>query len=788
MSRATSTRAEDTRSGGRRPADPVLAHYRLTAVHPYILREPDGGDEGLGSVHAAFEEAFARGLSPKGWVEAGGSAGETTKGGRVDVKDAERARARTGAPQGPATGRERLPERLSRYFVEEVRELFRGTARDERAFGLRWFEGRLGRELENHRLGIVGRNPEGRRGQARITLRLLPESVHLRPELVLSRAGAAMVLLNLGCEKGAGLKLSTAMQVNSVCAHGENSSHFLALVPDKLAKELSDARKGAVDRAVEKKLGGSRAAFGVERQVLALEELRRAVEDSKSRLDRVSEQYERLPADEEEKRDAARVRVEETKSAYGKLKDALDRRCGRLEAVKTRPQPPRALTEQVEELSGRSPEQLQEALEAVLEEHARTEWVRKYRKKEQARKDQGESDRPADELERLRELLERPRREADSARRVLDGVKLDEPVKNKDSLNKTRRNLDKREAAADAVAATTPCELDEGQIAECKPLYASWPDVRLQPSLVDDCLAAFREQLFGASATSGGRLGRAYHGRTPIVTSLVMDSKPSPGDDGVEGNAVRCRRFPTAEGIGPLPLRYLEGSGLRTVHDTATRRVHVTSEACVAFAHRESSYDVSVWPAAFEDRYLPAYLLALHQALICQDLSLQSYAHVDSGPERKKSEGLVRDFLRYMTRYDFSVVSNHLGVQQVYRSAREVLGVDLLVEEVGKELEAWLGTEERQLQRQLDTDQKLLNSAAVLALLAGLATVVINLNLVELTEDGKVSAFDFGGLGLLFWVPAGVALLACVALPAGRGHLANIWRLLVTGPKEGRRD
>lgn len=84
-----------------------------------------------------------------------------------------------------------------------------------------------------------------------------------------------------------------------------------------------------------------------------------------------------------------------------------------------------------------------------------------------------------------------------------------------------------------------------------------------------------------------------------------------------------------------------------------------------------------------------------------------------------------------MTNFDFSVVSNNLNHQKVYRRACEVLGVIKMNSEIENELTSWLST-------QRNEKQEGCNSIAVVFLILGLSTFVINLNLKPFTNDAEI--------------------------------------------------
>ena len=85
--------------------------------------------------------------------------------------------------------------------------------------------------------------------------------------------------------------------------------------------------------------------------------------------------------------------------------------------------------------------------------------------------------------------------------------------------------------------------------------------------------------------------------------------------------------------------------------------------------------------AQMEIRIFDDLPYCISQSVLAQDLSWSSFKEVD---ENRNNEVLNQRFQQYMTNFDFSVVSNNLNHQKVYRTAREVLGVIKMNSEIEK--------------------------------------------------------------------------------------------------------
>lgn len=329
-----------------------------------------------------------------------------------------------------------------------------------------------------------------------------------------------------------------------------------------------------------------------------------------------------------------------------------------------------------------------------------------------------------------------------------------------------------------------------------------WPEDNPDRSPLLEVGRSLPEMLRASLAREMGGVNTypASHGRLPVSSHFLLPPIGGEGRaklseeeasrfDALEGLVARCHRHPSTSEVLPVPLSHLQGPEFRTVHVTGSQRFHVTMEGVHAFGFAETAFDRSQWADRTGKEYLLTYLIALHQAVVIQDLSWRSYTRVDG---TRDNEPLYEAFLQYNTEYDFSVVSPQFNVQRLYRTSREVLSVPQTAEEVRSELSGWAENETRKEQEKLNREQKKLNdeqrnlnSLAVLAFLVALATFFLGLNLGYFNADSRVSLF-WGGAeeapGLLFvWLPA--ILVAAAAFFHGplRQHLTRVWKMFWKG-------
>lgn len=198
---------------------------------------------------------------------------------------------------------------------------------------------------------------------------------------------------------------------------------------------------------------------------------------------------------------------------------------------------------------------------------------------------------------------------------------------------------------------------------------------------------------------------------------------------------------------------------------TRAQRIHLSCAGMVAWGYCETNFDVSHWNERLDREYFLTFVLALHQNLCLQDLSWKSYSHADDSRDNEVLNKLFREFT---TDYDFSIASHQFNIQRVYRTARDVLGVERLSEEVRAELAHWLESESRE-------EQRLLNSVAVIAFLLGLGTWFVGLDLSYFNNDSMVTlGWDEGRPSAYAWML--LPFLVIIAISATSRGLRQHWR------------
>ncbi len=280
-----------------------------------------------------------------------------------------------------------------------------------------------------------------------------------------------------------------------------------------------------------------------------------------------------------------------------------------------------------------------------------------------------------------------------------------------------------------------------------------------------------------------------YHGRVPIAPRYLLPIAPEDGRKiGPDDLAAAWKAFESTESLVarglphpefsdsfPVPMSEIQGPEMVTLHITGSQRFYLTCEGFYAVGFSASEFDRTQWMGRVARDYLATWLLVLHQGTLLQRISMDSY----SGNERREArdnEYLMARLLEFSTEYDFHLVSPQRNIQAMYRTAREVLGVNTMVEEVSAELHRWVDDESRK-------EQKALNSVAVLALLAALATSFIGLNLSYFTNDSQIG-FWFGDPAApvpgLLWlgVPVVIVAAAILARRSLREHVRRVFRLL----------
>ena len=262
----------------------------------------------------------------------------------------------------------------------------------------------------------------------------------------------------------------------------------------------------------------------------------------------------------------------------------------------------------------------------------------------------------------------------------------------------------------------------------------------------------------------------ASRGRTSLFSSILLSkeeySRMGKGERvGIESLYARCMRHPSTSEIIPVPYQDFQGDEFKSLSITGSQRVHLSCENALAFGVDETDFSPQ-WLPKWRSEYLTTYLIAFHQSVLAQDLSWSSFKEVD---ENRNNEVLNQRFQQYMTNFDFSVVSNNLNHQKVYRTAREVLGVIKMNSEIENELTSWLST-------QRNEKQEGFNSIAAVFLILGLSTFVINLNLKPFTNDAEIHPFkDWDALW--FWIPLALGF-SLLLLESVRNHFISTFKLL----------
>lgn len=262
----------------------------------------------------------------------------------------------------------------------------------------------------------------------------------------------------------------------------------------------------------------------------------------------------------------------------------------------------------------------------------------------------------------------------------------------------------------------------------------------------------------------------ASRGRTSLFSSILFSKKEYSrmGKEeraGIESLYARCMRHPSISEIVPLSYQDFQSDEFKSLNITGSQRVHMSCENALAFGVDETEFS-SQWLPKWRSEYLTTYLIAFHQSVLAQDLSWSSFKEVGSD---RNNEVLNKRFQQYMTNFDFSVVSNNLNHQKVYRKAREVLGVIKMNSEIELELTSWLST-------QRNEKQEGFNSIAAVFLILGLSTFVVNLNLKPFTNDAEIHPFNGWG-ALWFWVPLALGF-SLLFLQSVRKHFMSTFKLL----------
>lgn len=234
----------------------------------------------------------------------------------------------------------------------------------------------------------------------------------------------------------------------------------------------------------------------------------------------------------------------------------------------------------------------------------------------------------------------------------------------------------------------------------------------------------------------------ATKGKVPVASMYVIDPATAGANlealRVLEGLAARCLRHPASSPIVPLPLRDIEAEEFQVFRVSGSQTFYISCEGLCAFGSNATMFDERFWPQRVGSEYLLTFLLVLHQALICQDISWKSYTDANRTREQqgahkaRSTEALIKQFHEFNTDYNFSVISHQYNIQRLYRCARVALGVERTIGGIHSELMAWLEAESRE-------EQQALNSLAVFSILFSAAALFSNCNLNEFNKDARLS-------------------------------------------------
>lgn len=293
----------------------------------------------------------------------------------------------------------------------------------------------------------------------------------------------------------------------------------------------------------------------------------------------------------------------------------------------------------------------------------------------------------------------------------------------------------------------------------------------------------------------------ATKGKVPVASMFVIDPASAGTEPEalrvLEGLAARCLRHPASSPIVPLPLRDIEAEEFQVFRVSGSQTFYISCEGLCAFGANATLFDERFWPQRVGSEYLLTFLLVLHQALICQDISWKSYTDANrireqDGPQNaRNTEALIKQFHEFNTDYNFSVVSHQYNIQRLYRCARVALGVERTIGGIHSELMAWLEAESRE-------EQQALNSLAVFSILFSAAALFANCNLNEFNKDARLSLVqavtgrpvpperaDQTTSALGWFVAPAVVVALFTAIMARRGslgrHTRRIRRLFLGG-------
>lgn len=319
-----------------------------------------------------------------------------------------------------------------------------------------------------------------------------------------------------------------------------------------------------------------------------------------------------------------------------------------------------------------------------------------------------------------------------------------------------------------------PVLLDEAAAATCLSLSTPPDEMRRAPLRLNSMPHLLTAPLFERlDCTRDSYL--AAGGRLPVASSMLLSHREGQAEDRqLEWLCARFHRHPDDSRIIPVPEELDSQEDQLTVHVTGSQRFHVSSEGMLAFGHGATDFDRSTWTSRVANEYLATWLIAQHQNLLLQDLSWRSYTQRTARGGRRTAERLLRQYRVFSTDFNFEAVSPQLNVQRLYSASRSAMHIARVAELVRGEVMEWLSIEER-------SEQRALNSLAVLALLFGLATLFTGIGLTHFNADAKLDPLVLTGSGdtvsgLWLWIPLALVLVLIGVVPKLRSHVVNALR------------
>jgi hypothetical protein len=267
----------------------------------------------------------------------------------------------------------------------------------------------------------------------------------------------------------------------------------------------------------------------------------------------------------------------------------------------------------------------------------------------------------------------------------------------------------------------------------------------------------------------------ATKGRVPLAVNIDLKERGTLhyNQDDQEWRQIEwlCSRFlrhpgalgPDKKWVYPLQGGVDADPAVVSIRPTGTRGIHLSSEGLMSVGCLATDFD-NDWHVRLANEYFFAYLIALHQSIVLQNISWRSFSRTSGSKDAQEDhDNLFEMFKAFDTAYNFSRVSNHVTMQSVYEAARKTLGVHETTEEVRSELRNWIESEQREEQRNL-------NALAVIAILVSAATYFISLNLETFTRDSNIRSMS---IKAAFWlgVPTLLVILVTIINKTMKNHL-----------------